>query len=343
MAYYDGTKLLSLKDANGENPEIYMVSGNRTAGKTTYFRRLLDNSFKKGKGKFVSLYRFDYQLKNAEEAFFKDMNDIFFPNDTFAAEPHAKGKYYEWYINDQPCGYALAINNADFIKENSSLFNDVERILFDEFQSETNKYCADEIRKFRSVHTSIARGKGKQVRYVPVYMCSNMVTVLNPYFTAMGISSRIRKNTKFLRGNGFVLEQAFNESASKAQMDSGFNKAFVDESYLAYSAQNIYLNDNYSFIEQPSGRGRYMYTVKYLGKHYSIWSYDNEGILYVSDKADLSFPNKLSLSTDDHNINYLMLKNNSFTVLTLRDLFNRGCFRFKNLECKEMLFTLLSY
>ena len=38
--YYDGTKLLSLKDRNGKVPEIYMCTTNRTGGKTTYFNRL---------------------------------------------------------------------------------------------------------------------------------------------------------------------------------------------------------------------------------------------------------------------------------------------------------------
>ena len=38
--YYDGTRLLSMKDLNGKKPEIFIVTTNRTLGKTTYFRRL---------------------------------------------------------------------------------------------------------------------------------------------------------------------------------------------------------------------------------------------------------------------------------------------------------------
>ena len=54
-------------------------------------------------------------------------------------------------------------------------------MIFDEFQSETNKYCADEIKKFLSIHTSVARGKGEQRRYVPVYMLSNQVSLILDY------------------------------------------------------------------------------------------------------------------------------------------------------------------
>ena len=43
--YYDGTKLLSLNDLNGKRPEIYIVTTNRTGGKTTYFGRMFINRF----------------------------------------------------------------------------------------------------------------------------------------------------------------------------------------------------------------------------------------------------------------------------------------------------------
>lgn len=94
-------------------------------------------------------------------------------------------------------------------------------MFFDEFQSETNHYCNDEIRKFLSIHTSIARGNGEQIRYVPVYMCANPVSIINPYYVEMGISERLNDDTRFLRGDGFVLEQGYVESASEAQKQSG--------------------------------------------------------------------------------------------------------------------------
>ena len=37
--YYDGTKLLSLNDIDGNRPEIYICTSNRSAGKTTWFNR----------------------------------------------------------------------------------------------------------------------------------------------------------------------------------------------------------------------------------------------------------------------------------------------------------------
>lgn len=231
--YYDGTKLLSMCDIDGNKPEIYICTTNRTGGKTTYFGKLFVNRFLKYGEKFALLYRFNYELDDVSDKFFKDIGALFFPQFSMRSERKASGIFHELFLFDKykeddtgvSCGYAVSLNSADTIKKYSHLFTDVMRILFDEFQSETNHYCSDEIRKFLSVHTSIARGHGEQTRYVPVYMISNPVSIINPYYVEMGISSRLRNDTKFLRGNGYVLEQGYIESASKAQKESGFFKA----------------------------------------------------------------------------------------------------------------------
>ena len=72
-----------------------------------------------------------------------------------------KGKYKELFLNDISCGYAIAINDADSIKKLSHLFSDTTAMFFDEFQSETNKYAPDELKKLISIHTSLARGQNK--------------------------------------------------------------------------------------------------------------------------------------------------------------------------------------
>lgn len=344
MAYYDGTKLMSLKDSNGNTPEIFMCTTNRTGGKTTYYGRMIVNRFFKNKQKFALLYRFDYEIDvNVGEKFFKCLRELFFPGYFMTAKRREKGIYYDLFLNDEHCGYAIAINKADSIKKNSSLFSDVENIFFDEFQSETNHYCPDEVQKFRSIHTSIARGNGEQVRYVPVFMCANPVSLVNPYYVAMGISTRLTNMVKFLKGDGFVLEQGYNESASLAQKESGFNKAFGNDTYAQYAAQGIYLNDNLAFIENMSGNNRYLCTIKCDGVNYSIREYPEEGIIYCDTSFDNDFKLKITVTTDDHQVNYVMLHKNDFTISNFRYYFDHGCFRFKSLKAKEAIMKLLSY
>lgn len=341
--YYDGTKLLSTKDINGNTPEIFICTSNRTAGKTTYFNRLFVNGYVRKKENFAILYRNIDELDNCAEKFFKDIGALFFPNHTMTSKKMMNGKWHELYYDDKLCGYALALNAADKIKKCSHLFKDVKRMLFDEFQSETNSYCPNEIKKFISIHTSLARGNGEMVRYLPVYLVSNPVSLINPYYVAMGISNRLTNKVKILKGNGFVLEQGHNENAAKAQNESAFNKAMSNDSYIAYASQGVYLNDNLAFIEKMQGASRYICTLRFNGVNYAVREYANEGIVYCDDKFDNTFPIKISVTTDDHRINYVMLKRNDLILVHLRYYFERGCFRFKNLKCKEVILKALSY
>lgn len=343
MAYYDGTKLLSLMDKNGCKPEIYICTTNRSGGKTVYFSRLLVNRFKDKGEKFCLVYRYNYELDECADKFFKDIKNLFFQDSNMTSKRKAGGIFHELYFDSIPCGYAISLNNADTLKKYSHFFSDVKRMFFDEFQSETNHYCADEIRKLLSVHTSIARGNGEQVRYVPIYMCSNPVSIINPYYTALGITSSLNNNTKFLRGDGFVLEQGYVESAGEAQKSSAFNRAFSSDSYVAYSSEAVYLNDNKAFIEKPSGNNKYICTLKYNGSFFGVREYYEAGVVYCDDRCDYTFPIKISVTTDDHEINYVMLKRSDMFLSQLRYYFEKGCFRFKDLRCKEAVLNALSY
>lgn len=351
LKYYDGTKLLSMKDINGNKPELYICTTNRTGGKTTYFGRLMVNRFMKREEKFMLLYRYNYELDDISDKFFKDIKRLFFSNYNMFSERKAQGIFHELFFMQstdkdtaKSCGYAVSLNSADQIKKYSHLFSDVSCMLFDEFQSETNHYCADEVKKFLSIHTSVARGNGEQVRYVPVYMLGNQVSIINPYYVELGISSRLTSETKFLKGDGFVLENGFIETASRAQKSSGINRAFASNTYVQYASENIYLNDNMSFIEKPKGsKGRYLATLKYNGREYALREYKDLGIIYCDDNVDVTFNYKISVTTDDHNINYVMLKSNDFFISNIRYLFEKGCCRFKDLRCKEALLKCISY
>ena len=141
-----------------------------------------------------------------------------------------------------------------------------------------------------------------------------------------------------------MLEQGFNEYASKAQKESAFNSAFHDSEYLAYSAENVYLNDNRAFIETPpAGASRYIGTIRYDGKNYGLREYADQGIIYCDDHADNTFPLRVSVTTDDHDINYVMLRKNDLFLGSLRMYFEHGAFRFKDLKAKEAIMKALSY
>lgn len=339
--FYDGTKILSLKDLNGKTPEIYMIVTNRSAGKTTWFNRYVVNRFKKYGEKFMLIYRFNYELDNCADKFFKDIQNIFFTTDEMTSKRASAGIYHELFLNDISCGYAVSINSADQIKKLSHLFSDTKRMVFDEFMSETNHYCSDEIMKFQSVHKSVARGAGEQSRCVPVYMLSNPVTLLNPYFLAMGIPQRLNNKTKFLKGKGWVLEFTYNESAAEAGRNSLFEAAFENDDYSNFANENVYLNDNTAFVEKVKEPGKYIATVEFKGKEYSIKSIATQGIIYISKSVDKSYPVRLSATTDDHKLNLVMIDSYKWLIDLLNKYYKNGLVRFSDLESKEMYYTII--
>lgn len=343
--YYNGQRLLDMLDINGQKPEIYICTTNRNAGKTTYFNSKMIRDFKNKGWKFALIVRYMSDINDCVNAFWKDIGCIFFPGDTMSQESRQDGKYAELFLNDIPCGYVIPINKPEKIKKLSAEFSDVKQMLFDEFQIESGMYLKDEPGLLYNLHTSIARGQHEQVRYVPLYLVGNTISILNPYYIQYGITKRLKSDTKFLRGDGYVLEQGFNESASNAQLQSGFARAMQAGGYskqVAYAAQGVYLNDNQAFIEKPQGRNKYIATLRYDGHNIGIRVYPDLGILYADNKADMTFPYKVTVKSDDHNVNYVMLRSSAQLIQTLRWYFDRGCFRFKDILCKECILTALS-
>lgn len=339
--FYDGTKLLSLKDQNNNTPEIYILDGNRTAGKTTFFNRLLTRRFLKDGSEFLLLYRDATPLSSAHTGFFDDIRALFFQNYEMTQISEARGAIRVLMLNEKVCGYAVSMRSTELVKRMSHMFSSVKAILMDELQPENGLFNQDEVGQLFSIHTSVARGGGKMVRYVPVYLIGNSCSIINPYYCALGIHKRLRHNTKFLKGDGWVMEHNFNENAMEAQESSAFNRAFSDHRYAGYAAKNVYLNDNLAFVGKMSGNSQYLMTFKNKNKLYALRRYE-DGIIYVDDRANPTFPTRIVANTGDHNTGFVLMGSSSVLVSMCRNYFNSGAVRFKNLECKDAFFDLVS-
>lgn len=341
--YYDGTKLRNMKDLNGETPEIFITCGNKTAGKSYDWKCELMRDFIENGNRFMLIYRWVYELSGCEQAFYEDIKETEFPGHEITSQSEGRGLYRVIYLDGEEMGFAVYLNAVDTLKRFSSRFVNVQTMFFDEFQSESEHYCDKEIQKFQALHTLVARGHGKQTRYVRTVLVSNNVSTLNPYFLAFGIHKRLDSKTKFMRGEGWVLEITMNEHAKKAAQDSAFNRAFGESEHFKYAYENAYLLDKDAFVEKMNhAQMYYQATVVYDGKYYGIHLDKKLGHLYCSRHGDPNHPFTFALSADDHSTNTIMIKNNQYVLQQWRMYYNMGCWRFENLECKNVLFDLLS-
>lgn len=349
--FYDGSKLLATLDKNGDKPELFIVCSRvRGPGKTFWFtRKLLDDFMENKTAKFVLLCRTKLELGSLAAGMFKSMMSIHYPDWTMSEKVQMKGVYSNIYIESGNgedrevlhCGYCIPLNACDQIKRISSLFSDSVQGYFDEFQPEDkNTYLSDEVSKFLSIHTSIARGEGKSRRYYPFYFSSNTVSINNPYFISLKLNRQIQPNCKMFRGEGFVFQKAENPGLVQEHAETGMAKAFSSEKYIDYS-DNSWLNDSYSCIEKPKNWGRAMYVCSLISGEIKLGVkyYPNVMLYYVDYGVDKSHPKVFNIKYDNMEPNIPLIRG-SMTMIKLKESMERGIVRFKDLRCKSICMDL---
>lgn len=350
MSYYDGTKLLSMQDINGKRPAIYISTSNRSAGKTTYYNSYILRQYVKTGAKFAILKRFVDDVPNTATNFFGALNVPAKISPGIARlyqghEMEQTGKRGDAYntlsYDGSECGYVLCLNRANKIKQASNQLSDVQTILFDEFIPETRQYVSDEINKFLSIITSIARGGGQQQRYIRIILISNYVTLLNPYYEALGISDKLKPEMKYMRGDGFVVEQVVNESAKAAVENNPAIRAFKGgSSYTDYLTGGQYLLDNSALISRLTGDSTYICTIDYSGRKYGL-KLMKDGILYVDTSPDSTCKVVVHTNRESLRENEYLGRYFPDLIHDIKEHFDTGKIRFQTLMCREALNDLI--
>lgn len=338
MKYFEAHHVTEFKDAEGGTPEILIVDGNRTGGKTTAFSRMLVDDFLKDKTKFFIVYRYKNDTEDVAEAFFKDIKTLFFPDHYMTSRKHANGAYTELFLDGESCGYVSALTMAGKLKRYSHIFSDVGQMFFDEYQDENNMYLPDEVTKLISIHTTIARGQGKAVRFVPLYMCSNSISIFNPYYMAFGITSKINSKTKVYRGTGFVLLRLIIKDVAEAQKSSAFNRAFAGANYLQSSIDNTFLNDDKFNVEKRRIEGPALFNFICSGVLYSVYrSGDN---YYCKKGGDKNVMPTFGVMQQDRGDGVTAFKNSSY-ISRFRWAYEDAMIYFETIEVKHAFMNLL--
>lgn len=343
--FYDGNKIRTLHDLNGELPGLVIVDGNRSTGKTTNFNIYVFEEWKKTGKKFALLYRYKYELSEVANKFFKEIKKIKKYPGEMLDRSCSYGSYYKliYKTGDQQecCGYAIALNSAEQIKKQSHEFSDVAYILFDEFQSEYGNYTSHEIDKFQSIYTSVARGNGSRLRFVRVFLLSNSIDIYNPYYSALGVSEKLLLNgSKFIRGKGYVIERNFNVAAAQEFSNCSFFRAFADSKYYEnLTSRNSYLNNrNDLILDTNLSAFEYYLTLYTRGKYYGI--YRGENFLIITPNVNLDYPVKYCLFRSDLSTNGIKLIPNKL-LNYLRFMYDNSRLFATNLETQDIIKVLV--
>lgn len=316
--------------------------GIRSAGKTTYYLLHCVSDFIEKGEQFVLLYRKRYETTGAIKLFSDILEQYPVLGKEVTDKPIADGLIREIYLDGKQMAYALSINNPDTLKKYSPMFGKVTQGIFDELILEHGGYIKKEIEKFIAVAISIGRGGGKQSRDITWYMLGNNVTLMNPWFISLGIYKRIQSNTRYLRGDGWVLEVVKNDSAKKELKENKLNKIFAGNEQLSYITGDSYLVDGSCFIGAMTGKNRYLFTIHYGTTAYGVREFYNEGIIYINKKPDPTAHFQVSFVPGNHTQNVIMLNKSCFIFKAIRDAYNNSALRFDDMSTKNMMLDVLA-
>ncbi|WP_289198105.1 phage DNA encapsidation protein [Bacteroides acidifaciens] len=350
MEFYSGDELLNTKDVNGNDPSVYVATSNRTAGKTTYFESLFINKFCETGSQTVHFFRSKAEVE-ATWLIVKGVCDM--EENELITEPHeitqgksiADGMVHTYLIDGQLAGYGIYLGHYVKLKKFSPLFSKVDYTFLDEYQPEDGKFMRNEVTAYISLIYSIGRGNGEMIRPVRNIMAGNLITLMNPYLIKSGLYKIINatSDTSFFRTKGWVAEFNYNEDAAKAVKESAFGQAFENDRYIANNTENIYLFDATKFIENIKSKSqRYLFTVKYNSILYGFRIDNKTKIVYVSDKADPSYPTVIVFRESEHDEKTIHA---DFCKDLMRNIihdYHKGKLRFNSLETKDAAFEFMA-
>lgn len=342
MKYYVGNKLLNMKDLDGEIPFFYLTIGNRNSGKTTFYHKLLFDDFLDKSRQFLLITRYSNELKGCALNFFDSIQDLFFSEYSVKVENICDGLFkclhaFKGDIDLGVCGFVVSLSGSDKVKKFSSTFRYVYNAYMDEFQSEDGTYLPDEISNLQSIIQSVFR-----LRKGRCFMASNAVSLLSPIFSAFGIDKRLKSDTKFMRGVGWVLEVNYNPEAAEHTINSAWGKAFKNTSYSKYSS-SVDFKDNKSFIiGRLNDTYKHILTIVNDDKYYGLEYYPKRGFFYISDSGDKNDSQIVATSISQHTENSL-LPNSLRIKMQMREAFDNGLVRFQSLNSKDAFLELIKY
>ena len=288
IMYYNGAGVL-----NSGCPINFSI-GNRSTGKSFYWKRYCIKRFIEAGKQFIYIRRNIVDIDVVKNTWFDDIGQKF-PGYSLDSKDH------EFYLRKdgkvELCGYYYALTEIKKLK--SIVFEKVETIFFDEFLPDDNKYLKPSEPSYEpelllSLFFTVARGYKTPIREdVRLIASANNVTMYNPYFSFFKIDlSKVNKQ----KVNYVYAESILNESIRDEILKSKFGQILKSTGYGKYALNNKSL---YSYDRHISKipKGAYLWCMIYCFDWYMVFA-DDDGSVYIKEGYDSSFKKKFRITDD---------------------------------------------
>lgn len=345
--FYNPTKLLSYGRV------LNFSQGSRSIGKSTGFAIMLLIDFIKNGHMWIYTRRTEDETQLTAPTYFDNAVDILNANGYNIAVKYNGGRYY---CNDKLAGYAIPLSLQQ--KYKSSNYSTVWWILYDEFMrmpggaanylgGKTNSMA--EVEAMTSLYQTVDRGIGRAFRNeTRIIFVGNAGSFFNPFYINYGIDRLLRPDTKYLAPkNEIYVVELTGETEATAEIKASYGYQMSTEKTKAYAYDNKFadlLGGDLFILNKPKGRRDPLCNLIYEGETYGVYMYEREGYLYISHEA---IPGRveLSLTTEDHKPNYLLMHNwrGHPITQTIKVMYDKGALRFADHKCKMVIDFYLKY
>lgn len=333
---------------------LLMSAGSRGIGKSTGMALKCIGDYYDNGTKFIYCRRTDDELKRTRKNYFDGALKIY--NAYFGTE-HNWVYNQETYVdeNDQIVGYSVPLNLADKYKSATYGADHVRTIIYDEFilrRGKESGYLGTkdnnliEYDLLIGLYQTVDRAPGHPfLNETKIYCLGNYANPYNPIFLGAGADEFVEHNSKFVNPKTmpWAIEFTSEVGATNDMKNSNGYKLSREE-----MAKHDYDNIGFTITEnvkKMKGIRSPLLNLTYHGRHYGLFSYERQGVLYVStERAGTAF--ELALTMEDSG------KINQVTALKyqwlpelqmLRKAAQNGFLVFENDRAKNDILTYLDF
>lgn len=339
--YYNITRVLSYHCAWN------FIIGARGLGKTYAVKKLCIDDFLKRGNEFIYLRRYDTE-QHTKGTFFSDI-EAQYPGVEFRVNGNTaqcRPRVEDDEDNKNPwatMGYFLALSQAGHVK--SVAYPKVRTIFFDEIFPDNGQYLSGEVTRLEEFYSTVDRWNDR----VRLIMCSNAVSLANPYFAFFKIDAKqqMTDGRQFRRycGGYIMLELADYGGFSAKVATSNFGRFLMqyDESYAQYSMSNRFRDDNDALINDDLEGAEYCFTLctREYGE-FGVWQqWSDDGAHWVVTRRTRKSGNRYTYDYRLVDGDTSLLRRADDLTRKLLDAYSVGKVQFPDQQCKSEFGMLL--
>lgn len=265
----------SLHDILTYNRLYNLITGVRGHGKTyALTKRCIDVGLEEKKISFVVLARYKEDIESIKDGWW-DIVSHLYPDYMFYSKKNII--YAKNSLEQFPIGEFIALR--DYMRAKRKPRPYVKIIFFDEFLNEENDYLKNEIKAFESVCDSVIRNRDN----VRVFLVSNHISVINPYFNYFGF---IQLGKRFTRGqHDSILEFTDSKEFTEYRKTTKFGASIIGTEYGDYSMLGkMLLDDMTNVSEIPDSQFHHQFNILLEGQLMDVGMMEN--IMYIKKSKD---------------------------------------------------------